>query len=66
MNDNGSGLGSIFATIARSILEKEKTEPVVVVCPACRSDDTKPVDLEFEMYECTNCGAVFIRQPQEA
>lgn len=60
-----SNLGSIFATMARSIPQKD-AQSVVVVCTECNSDDTKPVDLEHDIYECTECGAVFTRQPQEA
>lgn len=60
---NQVGLGSLFSAIARGDA-KQKT--VVVPCPGCKSDDTKPVDLEFDLFECTACGAVFTRQPQEA
>ena len=45
--------------------EKDE-QPVAVICTGCKSEDTKLVDLEFDIYECTTCGAMFTRQPQEA
>lgn len=59
-NQYASGSLSLFACFSRSTKEEK---PIIVKCTGCGSDDTKPVDFEFEMYECTGCGAVFIRQP---
>lgn len=57
-----TGLGSLFASIAR-LIPDDQNQPVIVACPNCSSDDTKPVDLEFDIFECTSCGEVFTRQP---
>ena len=69
MNNNfyQTSPSSLFAAIARGDAnQQENGKPVTVICPGCQSDDTKPVDLEFDLFECTSCGAVFTRQPQEA
>lgn len=59
-NQYASGPASLFSYLSRSTKEEK---PIIVKCTGCGSNDTKPVDFEFEMYECTGCGAVFIRQP---
>ena len=51
---------SLFATMAREepALPKKNDE---VICTKCGSDDTKPVDNEYGIYQCCTCGETFYR-----
>lgn len=59
-NPYATGAGGFFAMIAR---EPRIPFPLAVRCrnPKCQSRDTKPLDEQFTLIECVNCGAVFER-----
>ena len=39
--------------------EKEPTLQYGVTCPWCLSDNTKPANLKYLIFECEQCGEVF-------
>ncbi len=60
-----SGAGSLFSIIARADASTPKsTEPVVITCPWCLSEDTHAIKNEYDIFECTNCGETFTRPHQ--
>jgi len=61
MNQYPSGASSLFAIIARSEPVVTQEDDAPVTCPWCLSEETKVIDQEHGIYECTNCGETFGR-----